>query len=170
MDPSASPGEAREEEPSLIDRKGPSRQRAELSNVPGGAPRRPPQDTRRKRANEQRYAGWGDGIERVVLVPAPNSFSPKPFLSRPTPAPPPFPRPSWRGAPTPSYFAPSVTTGRTAGPMASSSTRDLRDSRRQGDPGGSGNALNSSRHAWDARTQKLTVRGGKGEPDRQSGG
>ena len=70
MDPSASPGEAREEEPSLIDRKGPSHQRAELSNVPGGAPKRPPQDTRRKRANEQRYAGWGDGIERVACARA----------------------------------------------------------------------------------------------------
>lgn len=68
MDPSAGPGEAREEEPSLIDRKGPSRQRAELSSVPAGSPRRPPQDTRRKRANEQRYAGWGDGIERLFCA------------------------------------------------------------------------------------------------------
>ena len=70
MDPSASPGEAREEEPGATDRKGPSRQHAELSNVPGGSPRRPPQDTRRKRGSEQRYAGWGDGIERLFCARA----------------------------------------------------------------------------------------------------
>jgi hypothetical protein len=33
--------------------------------VSGGSPGRPPQDTRRKRGSEQRYAGWGDEIERV---------------------------------------------------------------------------------------------------------
>jgi hypothetical protein len=68
VDPSAGPEVAREEEPSPIDCKGPSRQRAEPGNVPGGAPRRPPQDTRRKRANEQRFAGWGDGIERLFCA------------------------------------------------------------------------------------------------------
>ncbi len=71
MDPSAGPSEAREEGqgPAPTD-KGPARQRAEPGNVAGGSPRRPPQDTRRKRANEQRYAGWGDGIERVFCIRA----------------------------------------------------------------------------------------------------
>ena len=48
----------------------PTRPRAEPSNVPGGSSRRPPQDSRRKRANEQRYAGWGDEIERVYCARA----------------------------------------------------------------------------------------------------
>jgi hypothetical protein len=71
VDPSAGPSEALEEGqgPAPTD-KGPARQRAEPGSVPGGPPRRPPQDTRRKRANEQRYAGWGDGIERVVCARA----------------------------------------------------------------------------------------------------
>ena len=43
---------------------------ANPSSVPGGSPGRPPQDTRRKRGNEQRYAGWGDGIERVYCARA----------------------------------------------------------------------------------------------------
>ena len=67
MDPSAGPSEAREEEPAPTD-ESPSRQRAEPGNVPGGSPRRPPQDNRRKRANEQRYAGWGDELERVFCI------------------------------------------------------------------------------------------------------
>jgi hypothetical protein len=68
VDPSAGPGEAREEEPGPTDRKGPLRPRPEFSTVPGGSPRRPPQDTRRKRGNEQRYAGWGDGIKRLFCA------------------------------------------------------------------------------------------------------
>ena len=68
MDPSAGPGEERNVGPRPIDRKGPSRHRAEPSNGPGGSPRRPPQDNRRKRANEQRYAGWADGSERVFCA------------------------------------------------------------------------------------------------------
>ena len=68
MDPSAGPGEERNEGPRPTDCKGPVRQRAEPSNGPGGSPRRPPQDNRRKRANEQRYAGWGDGSERVFCA------------------------------------------------------------------------------------------------------
>jgi hypothetical protein len=68
VDSSAGPGEARNEGPRPTDRKGASRQRAEPSNVPGGSPRRPPQDNRRKRANEQRYAGWGDSTERVFCA------------------------------------------------------------------------------------------------------
>jgi hypothetical protein len=46
--------------------------------VPGGSPGRPPQDTRRKRSNEQRYAGWGDGIERVFCARA-EQFLPESF-------------------------------------------------------------------------------------------
>jgi hypothetical protein len=68
VDPSAGPGGARNEGPRPTDHKGASRQRAEPSNVPGGSPRRPPQDNRRKRANEQRYAGWGDSTERVFCA------------------------------------------------------------------------------------------------------
>lgn len=69
MDPSAGPNEAREDRPAPTD-KGPARQHAGPGNVPGGSPRRPSQDIRRKRANEQRYAGWGDGIERVFCARA----------------------------------------------------------------------------------------------------
>jgi len=69
VDPSAGPIAAREEGPASTD-NGPARKRTEPSSASGGAPRRPPQDNRRKRANEQRYAGWGDGIERVVCARA----------------------------------------------------------------------------------------------------
>jgi hypothetical protein len=69
VDPSAGPIAAREEG-SASTEKGPARQRAEPSGVPGGSPRRPPQDNRRKRTNEQRYAGWGDEIERVFCARA----------------------------------------------------------------------------------------------------
>jgi hypothetical protein len=78
VDPSAGSGEARVEGPGPTDRNGPSRQRAESSNVPGGSSRRPPQDNRRKRANEQRYTGWGDGIERVFCARA-EQFLPTTF-------------------------------------------------------------------------------------------
>jgi hypothetical protein len=71
MDSSAEPGQARYDQPRPPDRQqGPSRQRGEASSVPGGSPGRPPQDTRRKRGNDQRYAGWGDGIERVYCAHA----------------------------------------------------------------------------------------------------
>lgn len=78
MDPSAEPGQARDEGPRPLDRKAPSRQRGEPSNVPGGSPGRSPQDTRRKRGNEQRYAGWGDGMERVNCARA-EQFLPETF-------------------------------------------------------------------------------------------
>ena len=51
---------------------------ANPSQAPGGSPGRPPQDTRRKRGNEQRYAGWGDGIERVYCARA-EQFLPEAF-------------------------------------------------------------------------------------------
>ncbi len=78
MDPSADPGQARDEGPRPLDRKGSSRQRGEPSSVPGGSPGRPPQDTRRKRGNEQRFAGWGDGMERVFCARA-EQFLPETF-------------------------------------------------------------------------------------------
>ncbi len=73
MDPSAEPGQARDEGSRPTDRQGPSRQRGEPSNVPGGPPGRL-QDTRRKRGNEQRYAGWGDGSERAYCARAAHSL------------------------------------------------------------------------------------------------
>ncbi len=57
-------------------------------------------------------------------APAPRIFCLKAFLSRPTPAPPQFPRPSWRSSQIASCSAPSVTTDRTAGPMANSLMMD----------------------------------------------
>jgi hypothetical protein len=75
---SAESGQGRTEEPRPPDRPSQVRQRGEPSNVPSGSPGRLPQDTRRKRGNEQRYAGWGDGIERVYCARAeqglPESF------------------------------------------------------------------------------------------------
>ena len=70
VDRSAEPGQARDERPRPPDSHGPARQRGEPSNVSGGSPGRPPQDTRRKRGNDQRYAGWGDGIERMYCARA----------------------------------------------------------------------------------------------------
>ncbi len=71
MDPSAGLGQISDEGSASTDRKGPSRQRAELNTVPGSSsPRRPPQESRRKRANEQRYTSWGDGIERAFCARA----------------------------------------------------------------------------------------------------
>ncbi len=78
MDSSAEPGQAHNDEPRPPGRAGPSRQRGEPSNVPDGLPGRLPQDTRRKRGNEQRYAGWGDGIERVYCAHAAH-FLPESF-------------------------------------------------------------------------------------------
>ena len=71
---SAESGQGRTEEPRPPDRPSPARQRGEPSNVPGGSPGRPPQDTRRKRGNEQRYAGWGDEIERANCARAAQSL------------------------------------------------------------------------------------------------
>ena len=67
MDGSAERGRARDEGTKLSDRKGPTRQRGESGSTPGagGPSGRSPQDSRRRRGNDQRYAGWGDGIERV---------------------------------------------------------------------------------------------------------
>jgi len=77
VDPSAGLSEAREEEPAATD-QGPSRQRIEPDSLTGGSPRRPSQDNRRKRTNEQRYLGWGDGIERVFCACA-EQFLPETF-------------------------------------------------------------------------------------------
>ena len=68
MDPSTGLSQVSDEESRPTDRKDPSRQRAEPSNVAGGSPRRLPQDHRRKRANGERYAGWGDGIDRAYCA------------------------------------------------------------------------------------------------------
>ena len=70
MDPSAELSQVSDEGSRPAERKDPSRQRAEPSNVPGGSPRRLPQDHRRKRANGERYAGWGDGIDRAYCARA----------------------------------------------------------------------------------------------------
>lgn len=78
MDSSAEPVQERSEEPRPPSRAGPSRQRGEPSRTSGGSPGRPPQDTRRKRGNEQRYAGWGDGIERAYCARA-EQFLPESF-------------------------------------------------------------------------------------------
>ena len=79
MDPSAGLSEESDEGSRPPERKGSSRQRTEPNNAPRGSPGRPPQDHRRKRANEQRYAAWGDGIERAWCARAlqflPESFS-----------------------------------------------------------------------------------------------
>ena len=74
MDSPAEPDQTRNEESRPPDRAGPSRQRSEPSKVPGGSPGRPPQDTRRKRSNEQRYAGWGDEIDRAYCSRAAQSL------------------------------------------------------------------------------------------------
>ena len=78
MDSSAEPGQARHDQPRPPNRPGPSRQRGESGSVPGGSLGRLPQDTRRKRGNDQRYAGWGDGIERVFCA-RPAHFLPESF-------------------------------------------------------------------------------------------
>ena len=78
MDSSAEPGQARNENPRPPDHLGPPRQRGEPSRALSGSPGRSPQDTRRKRGNEQRYAGWGDGIERVYCACA-EHFLPESF-------------------------------------------------------------------------------------------
>src|SRR5215203_5631454 len=70
VDPSTEPEQARDEAPRAPDRKEPPRQRSNQSQAPGNSPQRSPQDTRRKRGNEQRYTGWGDGIERVYCARA----------------------------------------------------------------------------------------------------
>ena len=70
VDRSAEPGQARDEGPGPPNSQGPVRQRGEPGNVPGGSPGRSSQDTRRKRGNEQRFAGWGDGIERMYCARA----------------------------------------------------------------------------------------------------
>jgi hypothetical protein len=78
VDSSAEPGQARNDQPRPPDRQSPSRQRGELSSVPGDSSGRPRQDTRRKRGNDQRYTGWGDGIERVYCARAAH-FLPESF-------------------------------------------------------------------------------------------
>ena len=67
MDGSAERGRARDEGTSPPDRKGPTRQRGEPGSAPsaGASSGRTSQDSRRRRGNDQRYAGWSDGIERA---------------------------------------------------------------------------------------------------------
>src|SRR5918998_1294400 len=55
---------------------GPPWRRSPARGGRGGSP--PPQDTRRKRGGEQRYAGWGDGIERMYCARA-EQFLPETF-------------------------------------------------------------------------------------------
>lgn len=78
MDSSAEPDQARNEDPRPLDHPGPPHQLGEPGRVSGGSPGRPPQDTRRKRGNDQRYASWGDGIERVYCALA-EHFLPESF-------------------------------------------------------------------------------------------
>jgi hypothetical protein len=78
VDSSAGPGQAHDEGSRPPDRKDSSRQRGNPNQAPGGSPGRYPQDTRRKRGNEQRYAGWGDGMERVYCARA-EQFLPQVF-------------------------------------------------------------------------------------------
>ena len=70
MDPTDGLSQGNDEGSRPTDRKASPRQRAEPNNVPGGSPRRPPQENRRKRTIQQRYAGWGDGIERAYCARA----------------------------------------------------------------------------------------------------
>jgi hypothetical protein len=67
VDGSAERGRARDEGTSPPDRKGPTRQRGEPGSTPGAGAStgRTPPDSRRRRGNDQRYAGWGDGLERA---------------------------------------------------------------------------------------------------------
>ena len=67
MDGSAERGRARDEGTRPPDRKGPARQRGEPGSPPGAGASsgRAAQDSRRRRGGDQRYAGWGDGIERA---------------------------------------------------------------------------------------------------------
>ena len=75
MDSSAEPDRTRDQEGSRpADRQGSSRQRGDASNASAGSPGRPPQDTRRKRGNEQRFLSWGDGIEREFCARAAHSL------------------------------------------------------------------------------------------------
>ena len=70
MDGSTARGRARDEGARPPDRKGSPRQRGEPGGAPGPASGRSPQDGRRKRSNEQRYAGWGDEISRAYCANA----------------------------------------------------------------------------------------------------
>ena len=51
-----------------------SHPRPEPNSGPRSSPGRSPQDHRRRRASEQRYAGWGDGIDRVWCTRARKVF------------------------------------------------------------------------------------------------
>ena len=67
MDGSAERDRARDVKTGPSDRNGSTLQRGESRNAPGDGrtPGRIPQDSRRRRSNDQRYAGWGDTIERA---------------------------------------------------------------------------------------------------------
>jgi hypothetical protein len=67
VDRSAERGRARDEGIRPPERRGSTRQRGEPGSAPGVgvSTGRTPQDSRRRRGNDQRYASWGDGIERT---------------------------------------------------------------------------------------------------------
>ena len=67
MDGSAERGRARDEGTRSPERKGSPRQRGDPSSAlgAGASTGRAPQDSRRRRGNDQRYAGWSDGLERA---------------------------------------------------------------------------------------------------------
>ncbi len=71
MDGAESRPMRRGERETPIERKAPPppRQRGEGGGGPGGG-QRSPQEPRRKRTNEQRYAGWGDGLDRAFCLRA----------------------------------------------------------------------------------------------------
>jgi hypothetical protein len=66
----------------------------------------------------------GETGSSASTAPVPSKVCPRAFQSRPTPAPPPFQRRSWRSAQIASCSARSVTTDRTSGRMANSSAMD----------------------------------------------
>ena len=70
MDPTDGLSQGNDEGSGPTDRKASPLQRAEPNNVPGSSLKRPPQEHRRKRTIQQRYAGWGDGIERAYCARA----------------------------------------------------------------------------------------------------
>jgi hypothetical protein len=76
VDGSAERGRARDEGSSPPDRKGPTRQRGESGIAPGAGASsgRAPQDSRRRRGNDQRHAGWGDGLQRAFCSRAEHSL------------------------------------------------------------------------------------------------
>jgi hypothetical protein len=104
---------------------------------PGDLPKIPGASAAMSSATRAGETEWS-----ACTAPVLSNFSPKAFLSRPTPGPPLFPRPSWRSTRIGSCSAPSVTTDRTSGPMANSLAMDRpcrpRRARPRSDSGRSG--------------------------------